>query len=192
MEEAEAQWNVTMAGGYGSHGDCYVHPGDLLWWAVGGDLDGDSPPRYAFLRKLMQEAPFSEMQPLPELVRGAGAQLLAKRGAYYLIHLPRVPRRPATAAAATTQPAAGGPALGGTSGSLNVEVDLDEGLYRVDMIDSWQMRIYTLGYTHGGASQSFRPKVSPGLLRFVRVEKAESQYPAGSITELFTSFAALR
>src|SRR5262249_27226925 len=65
MEEIEAQWNVTMAGAYGSHGDCYVHPGDILWWAVGGDLDGDSPARYGFLRKLMREAPFAEMAPMP-------------------------------------------------------------------------------------------------------------------------------
>jgi hypothetical protein len=190
MEEIEAQWNVTMAGAYGSHGDCYVHPGDILWWAVGGDLDGDSPPRYGFLRRLMEEAPFAEMQPLPELVHGVSAQLLGKRGAYYLIHTPRVPRPSApTAAVLQSQPAA---ARGGTSGSPNVEIDLDSGLYRVDMIDSWNMRIYPLGYTQGGEPQSYRPKISPGLMRFVRVEKTDGKLPTGSITELLTSFAALR
>jgi hypothetical protein len=191
MEEIEAQWNVTMAGAYGSHGDCYVHPGDILWWAVGGDLDGDSPPRYGFLRKLMQEAPFAEMQPMPDQIRGPGAQLLGKRGSYYLVHLARVPRQPAAAAAARAQ-APGTPQLGGTSSSPNVQIDLDPGLYRVDMIDSWNMRIYTLGYTRGGDSQSFRPKVSPGLMRFVRVDSPEGSLPSAPVTELFTTFAARR
>jgi hypothetical protein len=193
MEEIEAQWNVTMAGAYGSHGDCYVHPGDILWWAVGGDLDGDSPPRYGFLRKLMQEAPFAEMEPLPDQVKGAGAQLLGKNGAYYLVHLPRVPRRPAAGVSASSSTASGGGVpLGGTSGSPNVELKLDAGLYRVDMIDTWNMRTYTLGYTHGGDAQSFRPKISPGLMRFVKVEGTGGALPTGSITELFTSFAAAR
>jgi hypothetical protein len=190
MEEIEAQWNVTMAGGYGSHGDCYVHPGDILWWAVGGDLDGDSPARFGFLRKLMQEMPFAEMQPMPEQIHGGGAQLLGKRGFYYLVHLPRAPRPSAAPASATPAPAT--PQLGGISGFNNVQIDLDPGTYRVDMIDSWTMRVYTLGYTRGGDVQSFRPKISPGLMRFVKVEHPEGSLPVGSVTELFTSFAALR
>jgi hypothetical protein len=187
MEEIEAQWNVTMAGAYGSHGDCYVHPGDILWWAVGGDLDGDSPPRYGFLRKLMAQAPYLELEPMPQLVKGPGAQLLAKRGEYYLIHFARVPR-PAPAQTA----AAPAPALGGTGGSPNVQIDLDPGLYQVDMIDSWNMRTYTLGYTRGGGSQTFRPKISPGLLRLVKADRPGDGLPTGTITELFTAFAASR
>jgi hypothetical protein len=190
VEEIEAQWNVTMAGGYGSHGDCYVHPGDILWWAVGGDLDGDSPARYGFLPKLMHEMPFGEMQPLPEQIHGGGAQLLGKRGSYYLVHLPRAPRTSAAAAPGT--PAFATPQLGGAGGFNNVQIDLDPGTYRVDMIDSWTMRVYTLGYTRGGDAQGFRPKISPGLMRFVRVENPEGSLPVGSVTELFTSFAALR
>jgi len=196
MEEIEAQWNVTMAGGYGSHGDCYVHPGDILWWAVGGDLDGDSPARYGFLRKLMQEAPFAEMQPMPDQIHGGGAQLLGKRGSYYLVHLPRAPRASAVAAPPAPAPAVSAPPAtpqpGGASGANNVQIDLDPGIYRVDMIDSWTMRVYTLGYTRGGDPQDFRPKISPGLMRFVKVEHPEGTLPEGSITELFTSFAAPR
>jgi hypothetical protein len=191
MEEIEAQWNVTMAGGYGSHGDCYVHPGDILWWAVGGDLDGASPARYGFLRKLMLDMPFAEMAPMPDQVHGAGAQLLGKRGAYYLVHLPRV-ARPSAAARPSATSVPGGQQLGGTSGSANVQIELDARLYRVEMIDSWNKRVYTLGYTHGGESQAFRPKISPGLMRFIRVERSEGSLPVGSVTELFTSFAALR
>lgn len=71
-EEVSRHWAVTMAGGYGSHGETYVHPGDILWWAVGGELVGESPPRLGFLKEVMTAAPYEEMEPAPEIVT-AGA-----------------------------------------------------------------------------------------------------------------------
>ncbi|MGH9351091.1 MAG: DUF5060 domain-containing protein, partial [Terriglobia bacterium] len=56
-------WDFTMAGAYGSHGETYVHPGDILWWAVGGKLVGESPARLAFLKQILAEAPFQGLQP---------------------------------------------------------------------------------------------------------------------------------
>jgi hypothetical protein len=42
-EVVNRHWEITMAGGYGSHGETYVRPGNILWWGVGGELLGDSP-----------------------------------------------------------------------------------------------------------------------------------------------------
>ena len=36
-------WLGTMSGCYVGHGETYVHPEDVLWWAKGGVLHGESP-----------------------------------------------------------------------------------------------------------------------------------------------------
>nr|MBA3480829.1 DUF5060 domain-containing protein [Pirellulales bacterium] len=38
-------WEGTVAGTYVGHGECYLNPDDVLWWAKGGVLHGDSPAR---------------------------------------------------------------------------------------------------------------------------------------------------
>ena len=72
-----------MAGGYASHGETYVHPGGILWWAAGGDLVGEAPARLGFLRSIMSSAPFQEISPAPDLADGGSA--LALKGQYYLL-----------------------------------------------------------------------------------------------------------
>jgi hypothetical protein len=68
-EEVSRHWDITMEGGYGSHGETYVHPGGVLWWAAGGTLVGESPVRLGFLKQIMTEAPFQDLVPAPDLVR---------------------------------------------------------------------------------------------------------------------------
>lgn len=43
------------SGAYCSHGETYLDEHDVLWWAKGGKLKGDSPARIAFLRSLLEE-----------------------------------------------------------------------------------------------------------------------------------------
>ncbi|HEX6963327.1 MAG TPA: DUF5060 domain-containing protein, partial [Lacipirellula sp.] len=43
-------WECIIAGTYPGHGECYLHPEDILWWSKGGVLHGESPQRIAFLR----------------------------------------------------------------------------------------------------------------------------------------------
>ena len=43
-------WLTVTRGGYAGHGECYAHPEDLIWWAKGGDLRGESWKRIGFLR----------------------------------------------------------------------------------------------------------------------------------------------
>ncbi|MGC2201843.1 MAG: DUF5605 domain-containing protein, partial [Stellaceae bacterium] len=47
-------WVTVTRGGYAGHGECYAHPQDLLWWAKGGVLHGESWKRVAFLRSIIE------------------------------------------------------------------------------------------------------------------------------------------
>ncbi len=52
-------WYAAVAGGYVGHGECYPDPdlGDATWISRGGRLRGDSVPRVAFLRRVLEEGP---------------------------------------------------------------------------------------------------------------------------------------
>jgi hypothetical protein len=60
-EMARRFWLCIVAGAYGGHGDTYVTEEEIendkaiLWWSHGGRLKGTSPPRLAFLRKIVAE-----------------------------------------------------------------------------------------------------------------------------------------
>jgi hypothetical protein len=76
-------WQGTIAGTYVGHGETYRHPQDVLWWSKGGVLHGQSPPRIAFLRKVLEAAPGDGLEPIDKWQdeRAAG-----KAGEYYLIY----------------------------------------------------------------------------------------------------------
>ncbi|KQP56014.1 alpha-L-rhamnosidase [Agreia sp. Leaf283] len=58
-------WDATMFGGYLTHGETYVSDDDILWWSKGGTLQGDSLPRLAFLRRIIEQSPSGRIDPLP-------------------------------------------------------------------------------------------------------------------------------
>jgi hypothetical protein len=149
-QEVARHWEITMAGAYASHGETYVHPGGVLWWAAGGELEGESPVRLVFLKTVMTSLPFQDMVPAPELVVNGTA--LAKVGQAYLVRIPwnEEPMLPAPA-----------------------QVKLEGAdLFKVELIDPWRMRIYPLGYTAAG-EQAFQLRMLPALLRITAVAKAE-------------------
>jgi len=81
-EITEMHWSITMAGAYGSHGESYTY-------AEPGKFIGEAPARLGFLKQIMTEAPYQEMEPAPAVVAKNGSPLitvLAKRGSYYLVH----------------------------------------------------------------------------------------------------------
>ena len=149
-EEVNRHWEITMAGGYGSHGETYVHPGGILWWAAGGELVGDSPARLGFLKSVITAGPYQELMPAPEVVQGGTA--LALKGQYYLVWIKSPYSRP----------------------NDFTEVNLaGNGPYQVDLIDPWLMKTYRLGYVRGGM-QAFRTMVTPSLLRFTSASGVDS------------------
>jgi hypothetical protein len=122
------------------HGDTFKNDSDseteVRWWAKGGTLMGESPDRVAFFRRIMEEAPVTEMA--PELVSLSGLAVpdtipdknsnelieqlnnniytLAKEGEYYL-----------TYAADSAQ-----------SIELNLSGTKD---YTLEVIDTWNMTV---------------------------------------------------
>ena len=76
-------WEATIAGTYATHGETYLHPQDILWWAKGGVLHGQSPPRLAFLRQVLEESPFEGIEPID---KWHDTCIGGKAGEYYLVY----------------------------------------------------------------------------------------------------------
>ena len=77
-------WNGLVAGTYVGHGETYLHPADdVIWWAKGGVLRGQSPARLSFLREVMEAGPAEGIDPIDKWqdVRFGG-----KSGDYYLAY----------------------------------------------------------------------------------------------------------
>jgi hypothetical protein len=47
-------WIAVMRGGYAGHGETFTHPEDIMWWAKGGRLYGESWKRIGFLRDIIE------------------------------------------------------------------------------------------------------------------------------------------
>jgi hypothetical protein len=111
-------WEGTVAGTYVGHGETYLDPNDVLWWAKGGVLHGQSPARLAFLRKIMEDGP-PALEPIDKWQDNPFAGV---RGKYYLGYLGR--QAP-------------------TSWKFELyKGGLTEGMkFRVEVIDTWNMTI---------------------------------------------------
>ena len=114
-------WLGTVGGAYVGHGETYLHPQDILWWSKGGVLRGESPPRIAFLRRILEEGP-------PEGLTGWAPYYPwgGKQGEYYLYYFD------------AHQPA-------------ECEFDLPPpGPYRAEIIDPWEMTLTPVAGTFEG------------------------------------------
>jgi hypothetical protein len=80
-------WNGLVAGTYVGHGETFLHPSDdVLWWAKGGVLHGQSPARLAFLRQVMEDGPKDGINPID---KWQDARVGGVPGEYYLIYFGR-------------------------------------------------------------------------------------------------------
>lgn len=50
-------WQVVATGGYCTHGDTFLDDHDVIWWAKGGQIRGESVPRIAFLKAIVESLP---------------------------------------------------------------------------------------------------------------------------------------
>ncbi|GAA4877945.1 DUF5605 domain-containing protein [Paenibacillus vulneris] len=118
-------WEGNFRGGYVTHGETYVNDDvnedEVLWWSHGGRLRGESIPRIAFLRSLLEEAPAHITYSSDRM----DAATLEVSGEYYLQY------------------------FGPHRFSYRV-FELPEGEYEVDVIDTWNMTITTLEETFQG------------------------------------------
>ena len=115
-------WSGTLSGCYVGHGETYEHPDDLLWWAKGGILRGESPARIAFLKEFMASAPsFDTLEPVGD---DAGRYILAKQGEYYLVY--------------SIEPQ-----------DITIELSGDQP-YKIDGVDTWNMKVLPIGTAQPG------------------------------------------
>ncbi|MDQ4100301.1 MAG: DUF5060 domain-containing protein [Chloroflexota bacterium] len=112
-------WQGIVGGGYVTHGETFLRPDDVIWWAKGGDLQGESPARIAFLRRILEDAPSEGLDVVGE-VTNTHLPSTGQVGAFYLTYFG--PRQPA-----------------------RVTLSLPEGQrYRADLIDTWEMGVTPL------------------------------------------------
>ncbi len=110
-------WIGFSSGGYVGHGETYLHPQDILWWAKGGKLYGESPARIGFLRKIMEEGPAQGLAPADLGKDSQAVGLGGVKDEYFLLYH------------GIDQPA-------------YQVLELPEGKrYRIDIIDTWEMTV---------------------------------------------------
>ncbi|WP_422935782.1 DUF5605 domain-containing protein [Sinomonas sp. P47F7] len=116
-------WEGAVRGGYVGHGETYVDPDDVLWWAKGGTLKGTSPERIGFLRRILEESPHGHLEPLDGHWDAPSAGI---RDEYELIY------------------------FGFNQPTYRRFVKSPEMAYVVDIIDTWNMTVETLPGTFSG------------------------------------------
>jgi hypothetical protein len=114
-------WLGTALGAWVGHGETYLDDSDVLWWSKGGVLRGESAPRIAFLRQIIEEAP--DLTPVPNAYHPCAA----KAGEYYLYFLDY--HRPAR---------------------YTFDLP-DTAKFTADLIDPWEMKITPAGTVSGKA-----------------------------------------
>lgn len=112
-------WLTVMRGGYAGHGETYVDPDDLIWWAKGGKLHGEAWKRIAFLRQVLEADVRNGLTPLGDSggfpwSRVSGARDDGVTYIYFGEHQP----------------------VEWTSG-----LPKEDGDYALDLIDTWNMTI---------------------------------------------------
>jgi hypothetical protein len=115
-------WAGTVRGGYVGHGDTFQHPQHIIWWTKGGVLRGESAPRLAFLRRLLEEGPESGLDPIEGVTSWGefGAPCAGQPHSYYLAYF-------------------------GVHQPIETMAGLPEGeQYRGEVIDTWEMTVTPL------------------------------------------------
>jgi hypothetical protein len=114
-------WTTVMRGGYAGHGETYADPDDVIWWAKGGTLHGESWKRINFLLRLMQEDSLQGLEPMGmndqwPWSRISGARDLGGKVSliYFGEHQPN---------------------------QWTTGLPTDEASYEVDLIDTWNMTV---------------------------------------------------
>lgn len=57
LELVHRFWSVCAVGAYGTHGDTFMDENNIIWWACGGTLKGESAPRIQFLKDILYSLP---------------------------------------------------------------------------------------------------------------------------------------
>ena len=125
-------WLGTISGVYVGHGETFKHPEDILWWSKGGVLHGESPERIAYLKRFMAELPPFETL-IPRKLSPTVVSL-KKPGELYLVYF---------------------------TNAESVEIDLPgDTPWKIDEIDTWNMRELPVGTAPPGKSSISSPRAN--------------------------------
>lgn len=141
-------WMGICRGGYVGHGETYRHPQDILWWSKGGELRGQSAPRIAFLRKIMEEGPPQGLEPAtqPPLHTWSHVCCAGVHPSYFLAYLDM-------------------------HAPSEIGLTLPQGnTYRVEVLDTWEMTVKVLAEAASGVARLPMPGKSCQALRIRKCE----------------------
>jgi hypothetical protein len=123
QEMVQRFWEGTIAGTYVTHGEVLVANGSNdTWTYTGGVLRGQSPPRIAFLRSIVEAGPASGLDPID---KWQDTRLAGQPGQYYLLYF------------GADQPSSW-PFV------LPREGLSDGAAFQVDLLDTWNMTVTPL------------------------------------------------
>ncbi len=135
-------WDGSVNGGYVTHGETYRHPGDVIWWAKGGALEGESIPRLHFLKQLLDRVSPKGLEPITE----SGPYGIMKMGGMDNITLQDMLGMFRSGDGVRTNFAGAGEASKaylmyfGVSQPSEVPIAVPKGeTYRATLIDTWEM-----------------------------------------------------
>lgn len=120
-------WEAFLRGGHAGHGETYLDKEDILWWSHGGVLKGESAPRLAFLRDILEQTPgcgLSKAEGLFDEVVGCAFDAPMDYQIHYF---------------GFCQP-----------GNRTLFLP-EDGLFDVDIIDTWNMTVTSAGSHRGTA-----------------------------------------
>ncbi|MCD8067348.1 MAG: DUF4038 domain-containing protein, partial [Lachnospiraceae bacterium] len=149
-------WSAVVSGGYCTHGETFLdEENEIVWWAKGGRLIGESPKRIAFLKEFVYSLP-GNIEPVQEGI--SGLFLHTEEEIREIISkIPENLRAFAVSASAMTAAqreamVAGEHVFSGRVGTQVYLTYIDnfgtaeyvitlpvEGTYRVEVIDTWEM-----------------------------------------------------
>jgi len=83
QQMVHAFWATTIAGSYGGHSEFIPDADGLIWLAQGVALRGESPPRLAFLKQILDAAPAEGIDPIDAF---DDLFIAGQPGRYYLVY----------------------------------------------------------------------------------------------------------
>lgn len=137
-------WEATCRGGYAGHGETYLAEDNYLWWSHGGILHGESPERLKFLQRILKETPGTGLQP----INANWDEVAASDGSGYYIYY-----------------------YGFNRPSFRKYYFDDTNEYRVDLIDTWDMKIIEKGIYKG----KFKVDMPGKEYMAIRIRKLKSK-----------------
>ncbi|WJH33834.1 DUF5605 domain-containing protein [Paenibacillus sp. CC-CFT747] len=140
-------WEGLARGGYASHGEFLLQPGQLRWSVHGGTLLGEASARLAFLKGLLRDAPSG----LTYSRERHDASTLERKGEYYLQYF-------------------------GPHRFSSRTFAMPEGRYGAELIDTWNMTIEPLESAYEHRFQIMLPGELFHALRLRRTGEAQRKH----------------